>query len=160
MLDLVGTDEPTIGLDPVGACEFRQVIRNPESERKTILLTTHYMFEADILCKRVAVINHGKIIALDSPGGLEKEVSDLSVVEFELFGISDELVARLRSDSYIDAVSVEDRDQRQLLLVQSAMGAEAVPRILDVLKGARVGRVSVREPSLEDAYVHLVGGTS
>src|SRR5512143_3304280 len=73
-------DEPTIGLDPVGARDFRNVILNLQAENKTILLTTHYMFEADALCNRIAVINHGKIIALDTPGGLKQHVSDLFVV--------------------------------------------------------------------------------
>ena len=149
-------DEPTIGLDPVGAREFRQVIRNLEAEHKTVLLTTHYMFEADILCRRVAVINHGRIIALDTPEALKADVSDLSVVEIELFGAADDALEALRRESYVDAVSVENREQRQFLLVQSSEGAEAVPRILELLRGARMGRVSVREPSLEDAYVRLI----
>ncbi len=62
-------DEPTIGLDPVGAREFRQVIRDLQAEKKTILLTTHYMFEADSLCQRVGVINHGCIVAPGYPRG-------------------------------------------------------------------------------------------
>ena len=69
--DVLFLDEPTLGLDPVGAREFRQVILNLQSEKKTILLTTHYMFEADALCDRIAVINRGCIIALDTPGGLK-----------------------------------------------------------------------------------------
>src|SRR3990172_9934883 len=79
-------DEPTIGLDPVGAREFRQVILNLQSQKKTILLTTHYMFEADLLCDRIAVIDKGRVVALDTPSGLKKHVSDLSVVEVETFG--------------------------------------------------------------------------
>jgi ABC-2 type transport system ATP-binding protein len=66
--DILFLDEPTSGLDPVGAREFRQVILDLQSEKKTILLTTHYMFEADALCNRIAIINHGRIIAIDTPG--------------------------------------------------------------------------------------------
>ena len=81
-------DEPTIGLDPVGARELRQVVRDLQAEKKTILLTTHYMFEADALCQRMAVINHGRIIALDTPGRPEDATSaDLSVIEIEVFGM-------------------------------------------------------------------------
>jgi ABC-2 type transport system ATP-binding protein len=79
-------DEPTIGLDLVGARELRQVIRNLQAENKTILLTTHYMFEADALCQRIAVIDHGRIVALDTPEGLKRHVQDLSVIELEVFG--------------------------------------------------------------------------
>ncbi len=151
-------DEPTIGLDPVGAREFRQVILNLQNEKKTILLTTHYMFEADSLCDRIAVIDKGLIVALDTPSGLKQHVSDLSIVEMETFGAPQELLDRIRALSFVDALSVEDQDQRQMLKVQTARGAEAVPDLMAALDGQRVGRVIVREPTLEDAYVRLVGG--
>ncbi len=151
-------DEPTIGLDPVGAREFRTVIRNLQSEQKTILLTTHYMFEADTLCQRVGVIDHGRIIALDTPEALKRTVQDLSVIELEMYGVPAEIIDRVRSQAFVDSVAVEDRDQRQILQVHSLQGAEAVPALLAVLNDVRVGRVQVREPTLEDAYVRLVGG--
>jgi ABC-2 type transport system ATP-binding protein len=151
-------DEPTIGLDPVGAREFRNVILNLQSEKKTILLTTHYMFEADALCDRVAVINHGCIIAMDTPAGLKQHVSDLSVVEVETFGASSAALQTIRDLPFVDSLAVEDHEQRQQLLVQTRRGAEAVADIMSALAGQRVGRVIVREPTLEDAYVRLVGG--
>ena len=153
-------DEPTLGLDPVGAREFRNVILNLQSEKKTILLTTHYMFEADALCDRIGVINHGRIIALDTPTGLKQHVSDLSVVEVETFGASSAALETIRELPFVDSLAVEDNDQRQMLLVQTRRGAEAVPDIMSVLAGQRVGRVIVREPTLEDAYVRLVGGSA
>lgn len=154
--EILFLDEPTIGLDPVGARDFRQVIRNLQSENKTILLTTHYMFEADSLCQRVAVIDKGIIVAMDSPSQLKKHVADLSVIEIETFGTSSEVVERLRNLSFVDALHVQEQDQRQMLLIQTARGAEAVPDVMNSLNGTRVGRVIVREPTLEDAYVRLV----
>lgn len=151
-------DEPTIGLDPVGAREFRTVIRNLQSEQKTILLTTHYMFEADTLCQRVGVIDHGRIIALDTPEALKRHVQDLYVIELEMYGVPSEIIDRVRMQPFVDSVAVENRDQRQILQVQSLQGAEAVPALLAVLNDVRVGTVHVREPTLEDAYVRLVGG--
>ncbi|MDX1436840.1 MAG: ABC transporter ATP-binding protein [Anaerolineales bacterium] len=151
-------DEPTIGLDPVGARELRAVVRNLQSENKTILLTTHYMFEADLLCQRIGVINHGRIVALDTPEGLKKHVQDLSVIEVEVFGIPDEVPDRLRRLPYVEAVLVENRDQKQALLIQSPGGSEVVSDLVGELDGIRIGRVTVREPTLEDAYVRLVGG--
>jgi len=156
--EILFLDEPTIGLDPVGAREFRQMIRDLQSQNKTILLTTHYMFEADALCQRIAVINQGRIVALDSPTGLKKHVSDLSVVEVETYGVPQEIVEKLRALSFVDALSVQEHDQRQMLLIQTPRGAEAVPDIMSTLSDSRVGRVVVREPTLEDAYVRLVGG--
>jgi len=153
-------DEPTLGLDPVGARELRQTIRSLSAEGKTILLTTHYMFEADILCQRIAVINHGKIVALDAPAGLKSHVQDLSVVEVEAFGVPAEAVERIRALESVDMVSVDDRDQKQTLRVQSSNGAGVVAPVVSTLEqmGLRVGNVVVREPTLEDAYVKLVGG--
>ncbi len=156
--DILFLDEPTIGLDPVGARDFRQVILDLQSQKKTILLTTHYMFEADLLCDRIAVIDKGMIVALDTPGGLKNHVSDLSVVEVETFGAPQEVVDGLRALPFVDALAVEDLDQRQMLTVQTRRGAEAVPDLMSALEGQRVGRVVVREPTLEDAYVRLVGG--
>jgi ABC-2 type transport system ATP-binding protein len=156
--EILFLDEPTIGLDPVGAREFRQVIRDLQSEKKTILLTTHYMFEADSLCQRVAVIDKGIIVAMDSPAELKKHVADLSVIEIETFGISQELLEQMRALPFIDSLSVREQDQRQMLLIQTARGAEAVPDLMVALNGQRIGRVIVREPTLEDAYVRLVGG--
>lgn len=153
-------DEPTIGLDPVGAREFRQVIRNLQSERKTILLTTHYMFEADQLCQRIGVINHGRIVALDTPENLKRHVSDLSVIEIEAFGVPATTIDKVKALPFVDAVHVENRDQKQALMIQSPRGSEAVPDVMASLNGLRVGRVIVREPTLEDAYVRLVGGTA
>jgi ABC-2 type transport system ATP-binding protein len=158
--ELLFLDEPTIGLDPVGARELRNSIRNLQSEQKTILLTTHYMFEADALCQRIAVINQGVIVALDTPTELKYHVRDLSVVEVEVFGIPRDAVERLRGLDGVDTVSVENRDQKQALLIQSADGAAAVAPVVNTLErlGLRVGNVLVREPTLEDAYVRLVGG--
>ncbi len=151
-------DEPTIGLDPVGAREFRQVILDLQSAEKTILLTTHYMFEADALCDRIAVIDNGRVIAMDTPGGLKKHVSDLSVVEVETYGTPEPVLEKLRSFPFVDSLSVEDHEQRQLLLIQTQRGAEAVPDLIAALNSQRLGRVVVREPTLEDAYVRLVKG--
>jgi ABC-2 type transport system ATP-binding protein len=151
-------DEPTLGLDPVGARELRQVIRNLQAENKTILLTTHYMFEADALCQRMAVIDHGRIVALDTPEGLKRHVQDLSVIELEVFGVPPEVLDRLRALPLVDTLSVENQDQKQALLIHSPLGSAAVPDLMASLNGLRVGRVTVREPTLEDAYVRLVGG--
>lgn len=156
--DVLFLDEPTIGLDPVGARELRSVVRNLQSQKKTILLTTHYMFEADALCERIAVINHGNIIALDTPEALKKHVQDLSVIEIEVYGIEDEIVNKIKDLPYVDNVSTQDRGQSQMLMVQTPRGPEAVADLVSILNGTRIGKVSAREPTLEDAYVRLVEG--
>ena len=152
-------DEPTIGLDPVGARELRQVVRDLQSQKKTILLTTHYMFEADALCQRIAVINKGNIVAMDTPSKLKKVVQDLSVIEVETFGISEDVLNQLRALNFVDNVSVEDHEQKQMLRVQTTRGSAAIPDLMKLMDGQRVGRVIAREPTLEDAYVRLVGNS-
>jgi ABC-2 type transport system ATP-binding protein len=136
-------DEPTIGLDPVGAREVRQVIRNLQAENKTILLTTHYMFEADALCQRIAVIDHGRIVALDTPEGLKRHVQDLSVIELEVFGVALEVLDRLRALPFVDTLSVENREQKQALLIHSPRGSAAVPDLLAALNGLLMGCLSL-----------------
>lgn len=71
--DIVFMDEPTVGLDPVGAKMLRNLILELKNKGKTILLTTHYMYEADELCDRIAIMNHGQILALDTPVQLKKQ---------------------------------------------------------------------------------------
>jgi ABC-2 type transport system ATP-binding protein len=150
-------DEPTIGLDPVGARELRQTIARLQQGGKTILLTTHYMFEADELCQRIAVIRDGSIVATGTPADLKGRIADRTIVEIEAFGASDAMIERLRSVAGVDSVSVELREQAQVILVQSSRGAELVQPLLRELEEARVGKVVPRPPTLEDAYVDLVG---
>src|SRR5205085_2110740 len=115
-------DEPTIGLDPVGARDLRATIAELARAGKTVLLTTHYMFEADGLCNRIAVINRGEIVATGTPRDLKSLVADRTVVEIEAYGASEEAIERLRAAPGVTSVSVEEREQAQVLLVQSPKG--------------------------------------
>jgi ABC-2 type transport system ATP-binding protein len=153
---VVFLDEPTIGVDPVGARELRATIASLTEAGKTVLLTTHYMFEADSLCDRIAVINKGVIVAEGTPTDLKSIVADKTVVEIETFGIAQETIERLRQAPGVASISIEEREQAQVLHVQSAKGLELTQELLGMLNGTMVGRVAVREPTLEDAYVALV----
>jgi ABC-2 type transport system ATP-binding protein len=150
-------DEPTVGLDPIGARDLRQTISELHEQGTTIVLTTHYMFEADSLCQRIAIIDKGRLLALGTPSELKRLVSDQSVVELEVFGAEDAQVEGLRALEFVDSVVVERREVRQILRVHTALGDRAVPRLIAALDGAEVGRATVREATLEDAYVRLVG---
>jgi ABC-2 type transport system ATP-binding protein len=153
---VVFLDEPTIGVDPVGARELRSTIHQLVEAGKTVLLTTHYMFEADALCDRIAVIARGEIVAEGTPRELKDRVAEGSVVEIEVYGVPEATVERVRAIAGVTAVAVEEREQAQLLVVQTASGVELTHAILGELDGSSVGRVSSREPTLEDAYVALV----
>jgi ABC-2 type transport system ATP-binding protein len=149
-------DEPTIGLDPVGARELRETVAALRDSGKTILLTTHYMFEADELCSRVAVINKGRIVAEGTPGSLKASVRDRTVIEVVAFNVSDAALEAVRQLEGVDSLAVEAEDQTQVLSVQSARGVALIQPLLGTLSGAQVTSVTVREPTLEDAYVQLV----
>jgi len=153
---VVFLDEPTIGLDPVGARELRSLIGSLTVAGKTVVLTTHYMFEADALCDRIAVINQGQIVAQGTPSQLKAGVADHAVIDVETDGVPAETVDRLRSLPGVASVGVEELEQQQLLSIQMSDGRPDVQRVLGVLGGHRVSRVSTREPTLEDAYVALV----
>jgi ABC-2 type transport system ATP-binding protein len=154
--DVIFLDEPTIGLDPVGARDVRATIASLTEAGKTVLLTTHYMFEADALCDRIAVISQGRIVAEGTPTELKRGVADGTVVEVEVFGGADSAVERIRVLGGVSSVAIEEREQAQVLVVQTGPGMELTQAILGCLDGADVGRISQREPTLEDAYVALV----
>jgi ABC-2 type transport system ATP-binding protein len=156
---VVVMDEPTIGLDPVGARELRQTISELAQAGKTVLLTTHYMYEADALCDRIAVIAEGEIVAEGTPSALKSVVADRTVVEIEAYGLPHAALERVRASPGVTSVSVEEREHVQLLLVQAPKGLELTQQLLGCLGDVRVGRVAAREPTLEDAYVSLVTGS-
>jgi ABC-2 type transport system ATP-binding protein len=158
--EVVFLDEPTIGVDPVGARELRTMISGLIDAGKTVLLTTHYMFEADALCDRIAVIAKGEIVGHGTPAALKAGVAEGRVTEIEVFGVGEPVVERLRGLDGVTAVTVEDRDQKQLLVVQTTADRELTAPLLAELDGLEIGRVTSREPTLEDAYVALVGAES
>jgi len=156
---LVFMDEPTIGLDPEIAKETRRMIRELVEKGKTVLLTTHYMFEADELCKRVAIIRNGEIVALDTPSGLKKYVMDTSVVEIEGFGITEKEVGRFKEVPEVLAVSADLSENKQVLKIQTPKGSEIISEVQEILKNSRIYDLKIKEPTLEDAYLRLVEGS-
>ncbi len=149
-------DEPTIGLDPVGAREVRETVAGLREQGKTVLLTTHYMYEADELCGRVAVIAAGRIVAEGTPAELKARVLDRTIIEIESFGALGSGLDRLRALEGVISVSTEQREQAEVILVQSSVGSELTHALLRELDGITLGKVIAREPTLEDAYVELV----
>ena len=156
--DIIFLDEPTVGLDPEISIETRRMIKELVDKGKTILLTTHYMFEADELCKRVAVIRNGEIVALDTPSGLKKYVMDTSVVEVEGYGITEKEVAKFREVPDVMSVSAELGEDKQVLKLQTPKGSEIIAEVQQILKNSRIYDIKIKEPTLEDAYLRLVEG--
>lgn len=154
--ELVFMDEPTIGLDPQAARDTRAMVKQLVDKGKTILLTTHYMFEADELCRRIGVISNGEIVALDTPSGLKRFVKDITVIEVEAFGIVDADIASLRARREVKSVSSNLEGERQIVRIQTPQGSEFIPEVTKILSGAKIFDIRTKEPTLEDAYLRLV----
>ena len=154
--ELVFLDEPTIGLDPGGARDIRNMVRDMKRDGKTIFLTTHNMFEADELCDRIAVISKGEIVALDTPAGLKKSVKDISVIELQTYEATASFVEALQSIPGVTRVVADLDSERQLIRVQTGSPAEVLPLIAERAGDAKIIDKSIREPTLEDAYLRLV----
>jgi ABC-2 type transport system ATP-binding protein len=155
--ELLFLDEPTIGLDPGGARDIRNMVRELKAQGKTILLTTHYMFEAEELCQRVGVISKGKIVALDTPSELKNRVRDISVIELRTYGATMDYVDALRKLPNVVRVVADLDSEVQTIRVQTPMGADLLPEVTAALPaGAKMIDRTIKEPTLEDAYLRLV----
>jgi ABC-2 type transport system ATP-binding protein len=149
-------DEPTIGLDPVGARELRVLARGLATAGKTVFLTTHYMLEADEICDRIAVIRKGEILAQGTPSSIKTSVEDQGIVEFESEGVQPERIESLRHLEAVATVIVEERELSQVVTIHCSRPSELAASLGTLLDGMAIRKVSVREPTLEDAYVLLV----
>jgi ABC-2 type transport system ATP-binding protein len=149
-------DEPTTGLDPQSRRQLWDVIRNLKERGRTVLLTTHYMDEAERLCDRVAIIDQGKIIAQGSPRELIARLGAEHIVEFALEGNGTPLDPT--SFEGLDSVLMTRADGEGFSLTVSEPH-RAIPALLDELEsqGRPLARLTTRHVSLEDVFVSLTG---
>lgn len=151
--DLIFLDEPTVGIDPIGSREIRGLVKELVKRGKTILLTTHYMYEAEELCDRIAVVNHGEIVALDTPAALKARAPSDSVIiihtptqnpalEHELGNLRDEISHLIISN---DTLTVHTRSPGRILNALSAL-----------LERQVISNIEVRNATLEDVYVNII----
>lgn len=154
-------DEPTVGLDPQAARRLREIVLELKSEGKTVLLTTHYMEEADILSDRIAIIDQGKIIALDTPEMLKEQISNQKVIELLVKGFTEEIKGKLGKLAAVQQVLVryDDVNENWQITVHSDNGDDLIAKLIKVLNDEQISiqNVTVTEPSLEDVFIHLTG---
>lgn len=151
-------DEPTLGLDPYFARFVRDFIKNELNGRlkKTILLTTHYMEEADELCDRVAFMNRGKIMALDTPTALKESMPREQVLEVKCLGDFDNELFSDMSES--SSLNLSKRDGFIYVRMSTDNPETLLSRVVDLVRDkAKVLSVLVTSPTLEDVFVHLTG---
>ena len=155
-------DEPTAGLDPQSSRLIRDIIRDLKREGQAIILTTHNMEEADVLSDKVAIIDHGKIVALGAPSELKEKVKSNDIIEIEARNLSDHTADALQSFSEVSKVAITAADQsgeKGLLRVHAEKGKEILPKILEFLvrKEVAITKVSFIEPTLEDVFIAKTG---
>jgi len=152
-------DEPTVALDVGAARDLREEVQRwmAEDPTRTVILTTHYMQEADDLCDRIAIVNHGQVVIEGTPDSLKHEVQRDVVVDLQL-ELGDPVLDRLRAVAGVGAASVHEEDgvdRFSLILADDAVLTNVISAV--ERSGRRVAGLAKREPTLEDAFVKLVG---
>jgi len=154
-------DEPTLGLDPQAARNLRELIAQLKQEGHTILLTTHYMEEADQLSDRIGIIDQGKIIALDTPAVLKDRIQQKDVIRLEVAGWKPEMQSSLQQLSGIENVITRylGTDTLWEVSLQSDNSRSVLPGILEKVNfnGTRLVNMNVVKPTLEDVFINLTG---
>jgi ABC-2 type transport system ATP-binding protein len=144
-------DEPTTGMDPLGAREFRRLVTELRGEGRTILLATHDMVEAETVCDRVTLIDRGRIIATESPRSLGRMISRFQRVDIE--GADELLLADLQAVAGVASVTRGDNSSARIAVEdESALG-----EVLQLVVGRGLTSVKTSLPSLEEVYVGLIG---
>jgi ABC-2 type transport system ATP-binding protein len=148
-------DEPTAGLDPQSRLGLWDIVGELHRDGQTVLLTTHYMEEADHLCERVAIMDHGRILALDQPASLKRSLGVDTVVTLQADGSGDDLAQALRALEGATGAQVVDGAVR--LYVDGGNGI--LPRVIATAErsGHEVRDVHIEEPTLETVFINLTG---
>jgi ABC-2 type transport system ATP-binding protein len=149
-------DEPTTGLDPVSRVAVWEMLARLKRERSlTILVTTHYMDEADKLCDRIAIVDHGKLAALDSPLKLKASIPGNNILEVSVSEVPPGWMETLRALPDVAEVKGEDRVFR----VSSLNGPRTTVALMEAarLAGVTVNSLSVQSTTLDDVFVHYTG---
>jgi ABC-2 type transport system ATP-binding protein len=148
-------DEPTSGLDPQSRIALWEILRQIHADGQTVVLTTHYMEEADRLCQRVAVIDHGTLLALDTPDALKRTVGGDVVVKIQAGDQPDRLAAHLHDLDGVTGTTVVG----ETVLVTARASQGLLPRVIASAEagGFAVHDVSIEEPTLETVFINLTG---
>jgi ABC-2 type transport system ATP-binding protein len=156
--EVILLDEPTLGLDPVAAISLRKMIKQVAGQGKTILLTTHYMYEADELSNRVAIIDSGKIVCLDNPSQLKKSIAAKKIVRITTNAWDDKLSGYYKQKFKTHSIDVHQRNKDFHVHIRCGQNL-TMADISDFLKGygVKASNMSLDEPSLEDVFIEMTG---
>jgi ABC-2 type transport system ATP-binding protein len=154
-------DEPTLGLDPQAARNLRELIVELQKEGHTILLTTHYMEEADLLSDRIGIIDTGKIIALDTPESLKQRIGQSEVVKLEVSGWYEKIGEQLRRLNGVQNLSAHQADPDGVweVSLHAADSRAILPGVVETVNhnGTHLLNMNIVKPSLEEVFINLTG---
>ncbi len=153
-------DEPTVGLDPQASRDLRERVLKLRDDGRTVLLTTHYMEQDDQLCDRIAIVDHGRIVALDTPEGLKRDLRATDVVRLEIQATEQAEPGLLRRIGADGSITRTDREAGSLrLTVHCSSARTLVPLAIDAARAesAKVRHIEVLPVSLEDVFISLTG---
>ncbi|MFO7584622.1 MAG: ATP-binding cassette domain-containing protein [Anaerolineales bacterium] len=154
-------DEPTLGLDPQAARNLRELILELQKEGHTILLTTHYMEEADLLSDRIGIIDSGKVIALDTPEELKQRIGQKEIVKLEVSGWYEQVGEKLTQLPGVENLSSHDtgKDGVWEVSMQSSNSRAILPGVVEAVNynGTRLLNMNIVKPTLEDVFIDLTG---
>ena len=150
-------DEPTVGLDPQARLGLWEILRELHGAGRTIVMTTHYMEEADQLCDRLGIVDRGKMLALDTPAALKEKAPGGTLILLTLDGDAGAAAGAASTIPGVDRTEAEGSTLR----AYSARGGEVIPALIRAAEGQRraVKDISLREPSLETLFISLTGRT-
>ena len=148
-------DEPTAGLDPQSRAHLWEEVRRLRGEGMTVFITTHYLEEADALCDRISIIDHGEIVAEGTPDELKREIAG-DVLAISLNGSTPRAAELLGTQPYVHKLEIHEEGKLRLYV---DTGATAIPQILRVLEGSGVelGAIELNRPSLDDVFLTKTG---
>jgi ABC-2 type transport system ATP-binding protein len=150
-------DEPTTGLDPVSRVAVWEMLNKLKARRQlTILITTHYMDEADRLCDRIAIVDHGRLVALDTPANLKRSVPGDNVIEAQFVAPPEDWQDRLAALETVTSVQSEGAGMFRVLTTDGSKATTALVE-LAVRNGIEIKTLSVQNTTLDDVFVHYTG---
>jgi ABC-2 type transport system ATP-binding protein len=153
--DVIFLDEPTVGLDPQARLDLWEILRDLHRQGRTIIMTTHYMEEADRLCDRIGIVDRGKLLALDTPTRLKERAPGGTLIELQLDSSAETVLANVTALTGVTRAEARE----SVLRVYSDRGGRIISPLIQVVEdaGLHVRNIGLTEPSLETLFVSLTG---
>jgi ABC-2 type transport system ATP-binding protein len=156
--EILFLDEPTIGLDPEISLQIRKIVRDLSDSGKTVILTTHYMFEAEELCDRMILLKHGNIVGYGTVEELKQKVSDDTMIRITTTKDPSPCTQEVQKIDGITDIRIESLSGRFAVSIRCKKGTNPMQALEQMYEPYEVRSIGFDEPTLEDTYLYLTGG--